>query len=244
MDSRREFLKRATLLAGGAGMLNILPLSIQKALAIDPAPGSTYLDAEHIVILMQENRSFDHAFGTLRGVRGFNDPRAITLPDKNPVWLQTNKEGETYPPFHLDIKDTKATWMSSLPHSWSDQVDARNDGRHDKWLDSKHSGNKDYRAMPLTMGYYTRQDIPFYYALADAFTIVTKTFALRLPALRLTGFSFGPEPSGKKIRPMPSPGYGMAMLIMIGGQAGQPSRNGLKKTVFPGKCTRMKLVLV
>ena len=69
MDSRREFLKRATLLAGGAGMLNILPLSIQKALAIDPAPGSTYMDAEHIVILMQENRSFDHTFGTLRGVR-------------------------------------------------------------------------------------------------------------------------------------------------------------------------------
>jgi len=180
MDSRREFLKRATLLAGGAGMLNILPLSIQKALAIDPAPGSTYLDAEHIVILMQENRSFDHAFGTLRGVRGFNDPRAITLPDKNPVWLQTNKEGETYPPFHLDIKDTKATWMSSLPHSWSDQVDARNDGRHDKWLDSKHSGNKDYRAMPLTMGYYTRQDIPFYYALADAFTICDQNFCSSL----------------------------------------------------------------
>lgn len=180
MNNRREFLKRATLLAGGAGMLNVLPMSIQKAMAIDPAPGSTYMDAEHIVILMQENRSFDHTYGTLRGVRGFNDPRAIRLPDNNPVWLQTNKEGETYVPFHLDIKDTKATWMSSLPHSWSNQVDARNDGRHDKWLDAKHSGHKEYRAMPLTMGYYTRQDIPFYYALADAFTVCDQNFCSSL----------------------------------------------------------------
>lgn len=180
MDNRREFLKRATLLAGGTGMLNVLPMSIQKALAINPAKGSTYLDAEHIVILMQENRSFDHTYGTLQGVRGFNDPRAITLPNKNPVWLQTNKEGETYAPFHLDIKDTNATWMSSLPHSWSNQVDARNDGKYDKWLDAKHSGHEEYSAMPLTMGYYTRQDIPFYYALADAFTICDQNFCSSL----------------------------------------------------------------
>lgn len=180
MDTRREFLKRATLLAGGAGMLNVLPMSIQRAMAIDPAQGSTYMDAEHIVLLMQENRSFDHTYGMLRGVRGFNDPRAITLPDKNPVWLQSNKEGETYPPFHLDIKDTNATWMSSLPHSWENQVDARNDGRLNKWLDAKHSGNKDYRAMPLTMGFYTRQDIPFYYALADAFTVCDQNFCSSL----------------------------------------------------------------
>jgi phospholipase C len=176
MDNRREFLKRASLLAGGTSMLNILPMPIQKALAINPEPGSTYLDADHIVILMQENRSFDHTYGTLQGVRGFNDPRAITLPNKNPVWLQTNQKGETYPPFHLDIKDTKATWMSSLPHSWSNQVDAWNHGRYDKWLDAKHSGNKEYSEMPLTMGYYTRQDIPFYYALADAFTVCDQNF--------------------------------------------------------------------
>jgi phospholipase C len=58
-----------------------LSASIQKVFAIDPMPGSTYLNAEHIVILMQENRSFDHTFGKLRGVRGFNDPRAMTLPN-------------------------------------------------------------------------------------------------------------------------------------------------------------------
>jgi phospholipase C len=180
MDTRREFLKKASLLSGGAGLMQLLPPSIAKALAIDPEAGSTWKDAEHVVFLMQENRSFDHAYGTLQGVRGFNDPRAIRLPNKNLVWLQTNKEGETYAPFRLDIHNTKVTWMSSLPHGWADQVDARNDGRYDKWLDAKHSGKKEYRPMPLTLGYHTREDLPFYYALADAFTVCDHNFCSSL----------------------------------------------------------------
>jgi len=168
------------MLSGGAGIAYMLPPSIQKALAISPEPGSTYLDAEHIVLLMQENRSFDHAFGTLRGVRGFNDPRAITLPDKNKVWLQTNKEGETYSPFRLDIKDTKITWMGSLPHGRQSQMDARNNGKHDNWIEAKKSDGEGYEKIPLTMGYYTREDIPFYYALADAFTVCDQNFCSSL----------------------------------------------------------------
>jgi phospholipase C len=179
-DSRREFIKKATLLTGAAGLFSVLPSSIQQALAIDAAPGSTYLDAEHVVFLMQENRSFDHCFGTLKGVRGFNDPRAIRLANQNPVWLQSNARGHTYAPFRLNIKETKATWMSSLPHSWENQVDARNGGKHDKWLDSKKSGNRAFEDMPLTMGYYDREDIPFYYALADAFTVCDQHFCSSL----------------------------------------------------------------
>jgi len=180
MDNRREFLKKAALLAGTASLVNVLPPSIQKALAINPAEGSTYLDAEHVVLLMQENRSFDHTYGTLCGVRGYNDPRAIDLPNKNKVWLQSNDKGETYAPFHLDIKGTKATWMDSLPHSWSNQSNARNDGCFDKWLESKRSSTKEYEDMPLTMGYHTRQDIPFYYSLADAFTVCDQNFCSSL----------------------------------------------------------------
>ena len=129
---------------------------------------------------MQENRSFDHTFGTLQGVRGFNDPRAIRLPNSNKVWLQTNAAGETYAPFRLNLRDTKATWMSSLPHSWENQVDAFNGGKQDKWLDAKKSGNKAYADMPLTMGYYNREDLPFYYALADAFTVCDQNFCSSL----------------------------------------------------------------
>ena len=178
MDSRREFLKKAALLS--TGLAGLLPDSIQKAYAIAPAPGSTYLDAEHVVILMQENRSFDHTFGTLRGVRGFHDPRAVSLPNGQAVWLQTNAKKETYGPFRLNLKDTKATWMSSLPHSWENQVDARNGGKMDGWLEAKKSGRKAYEAMPLTLGYYTREDLPFYYALADAFTVCDQNFCSSL----------------------------------------------------------------
>ncbi|TKK69429.1 phospholipase C, phosphocholine-specific [Ilyomonas limi] len=180
MDSRREFLKKVALLSGGAGLMGMMPASIQKALAINPDPGSTWLDAEHIVFLMQENRSFDHCFGTLQGVRGFNDPRAISLPNQNPVWLQTNADSETYAPFRLDMHNTKATWMGGLPHSWSDQVDARNSGKYDKWLIAKHYGNREYKNFPMTMGYYTREDLPFYYALADAFTVCDQHFCSSL----------------------------------------------------------------
>ncbi|MBX6360876.1 MAG: phospholipase C, phosphocholine-specific, partial [Acidobacterium ailaaui] len=65
---RRTFLK---LLTTGA-LSATFPASIQRALAI-PANhrNGNITDVEHIVILMQENRSFDHYFGTLRGVRGF-----------------------------------------------------------------------------------------------------------------------------------------------------------------------------
>lgn len=180
METRREFIKKAALLAAGGGLVGAFPASIQRALAIDPEPGTTFLDAAHIVILMQENRSFDHCYGTLRGVRGFNDPRAVTLPDGNPVWLQTNARGETYTPFRLNIKDTKATWMSSLPHSWDDQQAARHDGRQDHWLDAKPSGNRAYARLPLTLGFYNRVDIPFYYALADAFTVCDQSFCSSL----------------------------------------------------------------
>lgn len=179
-DTRRDFIKKATLLTGYAGLFSVLPGAIQKALAIDADKGTTYLDAEHIVFLMQENRSFDHCYGTLQGVRGFDDPRAMRTPDLNSIWLQRNKKNQTYIPFNLDIKNSKATWMQSLPHSWENQVDARNNGAMDGWLESKRSGNKAYAHLPLTMGYYDRKDIPFYYALADAFTVCDQNFCSSL----------------------------------------------------------------
>lgn len=177
MDTRREFLKKAMVLSCAAGWNGIFPESILKAMSIDPSPGSSWTDAEHVVILMQENRSFDHCFGTLRGVRGFNDPRAMRMPDRNRVWLQTNEKGETYAPFRFDIRDTKITWMGSIPHVRSSQVDAFNRGHHDQWLTAKRSGNPQYADMPLTLGYYTREDLPFNYALADAFTICDQNFS-------------------------------------------------------------------
>src|SRR5215472_12868326 len=182
MPSRRDFFRSAGFFAFGALSESAYLEAIARAAAIDPPDGSSFLDAEHIVILMQENRSFDHMFGGLRGVRGFDDPRAVTLPDQRPVWMQTNRAGETHGPFHLDLKGTKATWMGSLPHSWRDQTDARNNGNHDGWLDAKQSHREDAAGLPFTMGYYERGDLPVYYALADAFTICDQHFCSTLTA--------------------------------------------------------------
>lgn len=171
METRRNFLKKVAILSGMTGASGVIPVSVQRAFAITPEPGSTFLDAEHIVIMMQENRSFDHMFGTLQGVRGFNDPRAIRLSNGNSVFLQTDVSGETYVPFRLDIKDTKATWMGSIAHTRHSQVDAWNKGHHDGWIEAKRPHNPDYAHIPMTMGHYTREDLPFHYALADAFTV-------------------------------------------------------------------------
>jgi phospholipase C len=82
---RRLFLKAL----GSATAAAAFPRSITKALSIAAnRKAGSIADVEHIVILMQENRSFDHYFGTLSGVRGFGDPRAVSLPSGNPVWYQ------------------------------------------------------------------------------------------------------------------------------------------------------------
>ncbi|SEN43135.1 phospholipase C [bacterium A37T11] len=169
--TRREFLKKAALLSGAAGLTSVLPTAIQRAMAISADPGTTFYDAEHVVFLMQENRSFDHLFGTMRGVRGFHDPRAKQQPDGNKVWVQKDKEGHAIAPFHIDINKTKVTWQGGLPHGWPDQGNARNGGKYDQWIPQKTA---------MTMGHYDRHDVPFYYALADAFTLCDHNFCSSL----------------------------------------------------------------
>jgi len=218
MDTRRDFLKKAAALGAAGG----IPAAIQRALAIEPAAGSTFYDAEHVVILMQENRSFDHCYGSLRGVRGFNDPRAVTLPNGNPVWLQSFTAGATYAPFRLDLKGSNATWLGCLPHDWPDQSRARNDGKHDRWLDNKRPLRDGVEHLPLTMGFHTREDLPFYYALADAFTICDQNFCSTLTGTNANRLHLW---SGT-IREKP----GDKACVRNSDAEGQP---GLKWTTFP-----------
>ncbi len=158
--SRRVFLARlAALTAAGA-----IPPSIGRALAL-PAVGrtGTLADMKHVVILMQENRSFDHYFGTLRGVRGFGDRRVLTLRDGRPVWQQADAAGRRFSPFRF-APDTSAPLIKSLDHSWKGAPgqDPRRWQDYDCWVPCKGE---------LTMGHFQREDIPYYHALADAFTI-------------------------------------------------------------------------
>lgn len=144
--------------------MGTLPIGIRNALAI-PANDATRSidDIEHIVILMQENRSFDHYFGTLRGVRGFGDRRAITLPNGKPVWYQPLAAGLGYVlPFRPSAPDLGMQFLQDLPHDWTTTHLAWHGGRYDQWVSVKGA---------TTMAYLTREDIPFHYRLADAFTI-------------------------------------------------------------------------
>jgi phospholipase C len=179
-----------------ASTLTTMKSNIAKALDIAANYRTgTIKDVEHVVILMQENRPFDHHFGTLRGVRGFNDPRAIkiNLPLQSgtgsvqvPVWLQPagaanvaagfsvppdygNLGGpsdgvEVVPPFRVNPNggNPGLTYLPGTNHSWQATHDCWDQGQYDGWPSTNG---------PMVMSYMTREDIPFHYALADAFTV-------------------------------------------------------------------------
>jgi phospholipase C len=160
-NSRREFLR----LLGASAATAALAQSIERAHAI-PAFNrlGTIDDVKHIVILTQENRAFDHYFGSLRGVRGFNDPRAVKLPDGNPVWRQPNGNS-TVMPFRVD--NAGNLFIEDVSHGWNDGHGAWNGGGYDQWIPNKGT---------TAMTYMNRQDLPWHYALADAFTICDSYF--------------------------------------------------------------------
>ncbi|WP_210587840.1 phosphocholine-specific phospholipase C [Streptomyces sp. GESEQ-35] len=156
--NRRRFLQ----VAGATTAFAALSSSIERAAAL-PANHRTgsIEDVEHIVVLMQENRSFDHYFGALRGVRGFGDPRPVSQQNGKSIWYQPNGAKDLLP-FHPDADDLGMQFLEGLPHSWPDGHSAYNQGKYDNWVPAKGS---------TTMAYLTREDIPFHYALADKFTI-------------------------------------------------------------------------
>jgi phospholipase C len=174
--TRRRLLGSAAGAIGGAAALSLLPPSVQKAVAAGPPRRSSIKDIRHVVMLMQENRSFDHYFGTLSGVRGFGDPRALKLSTGRSVFHQpdaVNPEGYLLP-FHLDTKTTSAQAIPSTSHAWSVQHRAWNAGTMDQWLPAHRAA--DGANGPYVMGYYTREDIPFQFALAENFTICDNYF--------------------------------------------------------------------
>ncbi|MBN9617055.1 MAG: phospholipase C, phosphocholine-specific [Acidobacteriales bacterium 59-55] len=176
--SRRDFLRMAVASAG----ITMLPPSIRRALAIpaNRATGSIQ-DVGHVVILMQENRSFDHYFGSLRGVRGFNDPRPLRLANGKPVWYQPPAAIKTKRyesrglqarathvlPWYINPKNT-TEYQAGTDHGWSSGHLAWNHGKYDQWVNQKQD--------VMTMGHLKRQDVSFHYALADAFTLCDSYF--------------------------------------------------------------------
>ncbi len=166
-----DTVRRRLLLAGlSTGAAALLPPAIARAAAIAPRVRSGDIeDIQHIVVLMQENRSFDHYFGTLRGVRGFGDRFTIPAPPlagsaPRSVWLQP-AAGSDRPlaPFPLDTgRDFRLMRVEGTPHSWLNAHHAWDNGRMGRWPDAKHNHS---------LGYFRHADIPFQFALAETFTI-------------------------------------------------------------------------
>ena len=162
--------RRRLLLAAGA---SALAPAIARAMSIpaDVRTG-TVADVAHVVILMQENRSFDHYFGAMRGVRGFGDRFPIPVADAPgrsaaTGWVQSNGQAPDRPPvvapFPLNTaEDFRLMRVEGTPHSWPDAQAAWDEGRMAAWPVAKTEHS---------MGYFGESDIPFQYALAEAFTV-------------------------------------------------------------------------
>lgn len=168
--TRRRLLRLGAQASAFGAAAGLMPPNVQKLLAQGPPRVGSLRDIRHVVMLMLENRSFDHYFGTLAGVRGFGDPAAMTLASGNSVFHQPDVEnpaGYTLP-FRLDTGSHRER-IPSTDHSWAVQHRSWNNGAMDQWLPAHREA--DGADGPYTMGYFTREDIPFHYALADAFTL-------------------------------------------------------------------------
>ncbi|GAA4206123.1 alkaline phosphatase family protein [Actinocatenispora rupis] len=175
--SRRRFLGTAAATAAGAAALSLLPGSMRKALAAPADPLRSLEQIEHVIFLMQENRSFDHYFGSLKGVRGFDDPAAITLSTGRSVFHQPDPENPDgyLLPFRYDTKKTSGIKAYGTSHTWQSQHLSVNGGRMDNWVPTHRAADGPTNGS-FTMAYYTREDLPFHYALADAFTVCDNYF--------------------------------------------------------------------
>jgi len=160
--NRRDFLKATS----GATTMLALQSMIERAMAV-PANRQTgsIADVEHVVIHMQENRSFDHYFGVLNGVRGLGDPRPLRLTGGRSVWAQPSAQHADgfVLPFHGDSKTSRSFMIDGADQSHQENVHIYNRGRYDRW---GHTGELQNRMLHFGPG-----DLPFYYALADAFTV-------------------------------------------------------------------------
>ncbi|MBF6172535.1 phosphocholine-specific phospholipase C [Nocardia blacklockiae] len=170
--SRRRLIGSAIGLAAGSASLSLLPPSLHRAMAAPMRPGGLQA-VEHVILLMQENRSFDHYFGTLRGVRGFSDSTPLRLRNGAAVFAQPRSvistAADAVLPFSLRQAAAQAGrpgtdihYLDSLDHEWDGSTAAWARGWWDGWIPAKTAA---------TMTYYERRDLPLQYELADAFTL-------------------------------------------------------------------------
>ncbi len=180
---RRGMTRRQLLAAGAASGVGVLAAgcgrgaassTVAKAATVAPA-GSDLGAVEHVIFLMMENRSYDHYYGSYPGGRGFDDHPAGdpgVFSQACPSNTSASPVGRLLP-FRLDTVTTDvADCTFDLTHNWEPQHLCRNGGKMDSFARVHTRPEFEGPAQgTLTMGYYTRADLPYYYALADAFTL-------------------------------------------------------------------------
>jgi phospholipase C len=169
--ARRRLLRTAGGLAIAAAAEMLMPFNVQRVFPQGQPKHSSMRDIRHVVVLMQENRSFDHYFGTLAGVRGFDDPDALILRGRGSVFHQpdpNNPSGDLLP-FHLDTRAGSAQKIPSTDHGWAVEHEAWKGGEMDNCVPAHRKADGEHG--PYTLSYDKRDDIPFHFALADAFTV-------------------------------------------------------------------------
>jgi len=170
--NRRELLKIGAAAAATELAAVLLPGCGGGGASPGPSVCSKLTDIEHVIIFIQENRSFDHYFGSYRGVRGFSD-QSLAFQQPDPANTTDPPVGALLP-FHLDTSKTNAACTHDITHDWVPQHQSWNSGAMDGFVTSRLPITPNDAV--LTMGYYTRADLPFYYAVADAFTICDNYF--------------------------------------------------------------------
>ncbi len=203
--SRRDLFKIAAA-TGAAGLTSSLLSGCGGKAAIPGIPGpisacAKLTDIEHVVILIQENRSFDHYFGSYKGVRGFADQSAA-FQQPYPNNTSSAPIGKLLP-FHLDTVNTNAACTHDISHDWIPMHQSWNNGAMDGFATSLQPINGD--SATLVMGYYTRADLAYYYAVADAFTLCDNYFCSVMGPTdpnRLYSMAASIDPDGKNGGPL------------------------------------------
>jgi hypothetical protein len=206
--------------AAAAGLFAALP----DANAVSPRRKGRLDDVEHVVILMQENRSVDHYYGTMRGVRGFGDRAALRGVFRHPD--PARPDGGFLLPWHVDTSTVDGQDLGGHDHTWGGVHAQWDGGNLDGWIANTGEG---------ALTYFTRDDVPFQQALAAASRSVT-TISARSRARPLrTGYSCG--------RAQSTPRAGLVArrsstrTTTSRSTTGPPTRSGCSRPASHGRCT-------
>jgi len=170
MQERRKRRSRPLLWTTTMVFLSVVALFSWAYLYPTLVSSGSLADIDHVVLFMQENRAFDHYFGTMSGVRGFSDPN-VKITNGKPVWYQDVDSTLTNNTTHLlpwYLNYLGGSWnaatqcMIAGDNGWNDNHAALNDGLNNKWA---------LNNTPWSWGHFTRREIPVHFAIAEGWTV-------------------------------------------------------------------------